>query len=60
MDYSNEPHYLGRLAAERDADQLSFDVDAAIASFNDDPPDSPFQQGYLRGLLKCGYATKEG
>jgi len=57
MDYSNEPHYLGRLVAERHANQLDFDVEAAIASFYYDPPDSPFQQGYLKGLLKCGYAT---
>jgi len=57
MDYAEEPHYLGRLAAEKDVNQPDFDIEAAIASFNEDPPDSLFQQGYLRGLLKCGYAT---
>ena len=50
-------YYAGRDAATLDVDAPSFDVDAAIASFDSDPPDSPFQRGYLRGLLKSGYAT---
>ena len=50
-------YYAGRDAAEFDVDEPDFDVDAAIASFDYDPPDSPFQRGYLSGLLKSGYAT---
>ena len=52
-----ENYHVGRYAAEKDVDDLCFDVDVAISSFDDDPPDSEFQRGYLRGLLKCGYAT---
>tara|TARA_R110000764_G_scaffold70422_1_gene145549 strand:- start:1013 stop:1213 length:201 start_codon:yes stop_codon:yes gene_type:complete len=56
MDNLQEYH-RGREAATKEVDEPSFDVDQAIASFDSDPPDSPFQRGYLRGLLKCGYAT---
>ena len=52
----NEYH-RGREAATKAADGPHFDVDQAIASFDCDPPDSPFQRGYLRGLLKSGYAS---
>ena len=52
----NEYH-RGREAATKDADGPYFDVDQAIGSFDCDPPDSPFQRGYLRGLLKSGYAS---
>jgi anthranilate/para-aminobenzoate synthase component I len=31
-----------------------YDLDAAIYSFELDPPDSPFQRGYLRQLVKTG------
>ena len=48
----------GRVAATSDMDIKSFDVGAAIASFKDDPADSPFQRGYLRELLKSGEATQ--
>ena len=54
----NEYH-RGREAATKAVDEPNFDVDQAIASFEGDPPDSPFQRGYLRGLLKSGYATRE-
>ena len=50
-------YHKGRDAATNDVDEPYFDVDVAISSFDYDPPDSPFQRGYLRGLLKCGYAT---
>ena len=52
----NEYH-RGREAATKAVDEPNFDVDQAIASFDGDPPASPFQRGYLRGLIKCGYAT---
>ena len=48
----------GRVAAANDMDIKGFDVGAAIASFKDDPADSPFQRGYLRELLKSGEATQ--
>ena len=57
MTNSLNLYYAGLDAATLDVDAPSFDVDAAIASFDSDPPDSPFQGGYLRGLLKSGYAT---
>ena len=50
-------YHKGRETATKAVDDPYFDVDVAIASFNYDPPDSPFQRGFLRGLLKCGYAT---
>ena len=50
-------YHAGLGAATLDADAPDFDVDAAIASFNNNPPDSPYQRGYLRGLVKCGYTT---
>ena len=57
MEYDLNLYHKGRDAATIDVDNTYFDVDLAIASFELDPPDSPFQRGYLRGLLKCGYAT---
>ena len=50
-------YHMGREAATKAVDEPCFDVDVAIASFDFDPPDNPFQRGFLRGLLKCGYAT---
>jgi hypothetical protein len=52
-----DAYYRGREMAENEADGPYFDVDVAISSFNYDPPDSAFQRGYLRGLIKCGHAT---
>jgi len=52
-----QEYHRGRDAATSEVDEPSFDVDRAIASFDGDPPDSPFQRGYLRGLLKCGSGT---
>ena len=51
-------HYKGRCDAEKDIDQQGFDVDVAVASFTYDLPDSEYQKGYLRGLLKSGYASQ--
>ena len=50
-------HHEGRRAAERDVNETDYDVDQAIISFDNDPPDSAYLRGYLRGLIKCGYAT---
>ena len=50
-------HWRGRKASERDVNGPDYDVDQAIMSFDNDPPDSAYQRGYLRGLLKCGYAS---
>ncbi len=50
-------YHRGREVAENQVDEPDFDVDVAISSFDYDPPDSAFQRGYLRGLIKCGYAT---
>ena len=52
-----DAYYRGREIAENEADGPYFDVDVAISSFDYDPPDSAFQRGYLRGLIKCGQAT---
>ena len=52
-DILNE-HHRGRRSAECDVNEPDFDVDQAILSFDNDPPDNAFQRGYLRGLLKCG------
>ena len=49
--------YKGKEVAETHANLADFDVDQAIASFEDDPADSAFQRGYLHGLLKSGYAS---
>jgi len=54
---SLQSYHRGREAATKQADEPCFDVDVAIASFDFDPPATSFQRGYLRGLLKCGYAT---
>ena len=56
MDSLQEYH-IGRETAETDVDTQHFDIDMSISSFDYDRPDTPFQRGYLRGLLKCGYAT---
>ena len=52
-----QEYHMGRVAATNEVDEPNFDVDQSIASFDFDPPDSNFQRGYLRGLLKSGYAT---
>lgn len=52
-----QEYHKGREVAENDVNSPYFDVDKAIASFDFDPPDSNFQRGYLRGLIKSGYAT---
>ena len=52
-----QEYHMGRVAATNEVDEPNFDVDQAIASFDYDPPENPFQRGYLRGLLKSGYAT---
>jgi len=52
-----QEYHKGRAVAENDVNSPYFDVDQAIASFDFDPPDSNFQRGYLRGLIKSGYAT---
>jgi|TARA_R110002110_G_scaffold379151_1_gene589688 hypothetical protein len=57
MMHNLQSYYRGRETATKEVDEPSFDVDRAIASFDGDPPDSPFQRGYLRGLLKCGSGT---
>jgi len=45
----------GIRAAEKDIrDGDIYDLDAAIYSFELDPPDSPFQRGYLKQLIKTG------
>tara|TARA_R110000787_G_scaffold14390_1_gene44485 strand:+ start:135 stop:344 length:210 start_codon:yes stop_codon:yes gene_type:complete len=50
--------HRGRDAAADDINQQGFDVDQAIASFDNDPADSPFQRGYFRELIKSGEATQ--
>ena len=57
MRRSLHSYHRGREAATNEADGPNFDVNQAIASFDRDPPDSPFQRGYLRGLIKSGSAT---
>ena len=50
-----EEFWEGRHAAEEDIRNGDiYDLDAAIYSFELDPPDSPFQRGYLRQLVKTG------
>ena len=49
----NEFHQ-GRAVAAYDVCDQDFDVIQAIASFDYDPPDSAFQRGYLRELIKTG------
>jgi len=49
----NEFHQ-GRAIAAYDVCEQDFDVMQAIASFDYDPPDSAFQRGYLRELIKTG------
>ena len=43
----------GRVQARNDAKCSDFDLLNAIASFNCDPADSPYQHGYLRGLREA-------
>ena len=43
----------GRVQAKNDARCNDFDLFNAIASFNRDPADSPYQHGYLRGLREA-------
>jgi hypothetical protein len=51
LDLTNYKNYeSGRDHAKQDAQDADFDLLEAIASFDADPADSPFQQGYLRGL----------
>jgi len=52
-----QEYHSGREASTNEVDEPNFDVDQAIASFDYDPPKNPFQRGYLRGLIKSGYAT---
>ena len=56
MDNLQEYH-RGYQAALNDVDDPYFNVDVGIASFDNDLPDSSFQRGYLRGLIKSSYAT---
>ena len=45
----------GIRAAEEDIRNGDIDdLDAAIYSIDYDPPDSPFQRGYLKQLVKTG------
>jgi hypothetical protein len=51
LDLTNYNHYEeGRAHARQDMLDGDFDLSEAIASFDNDPPDSPFQHGYLREL----------
>jgi len=43
----------GRTQASNDAKLNDFDLLAAIASFDSDPADSPYQCGYLRDLREA-------
>ena len=48
-----EEFWRGRHAAEEDIrDGAIYDLDAAIYSFEYDPPDSPRQRGYLYQLKR--------
>jgi len=54
VDDFNE-YWRGRHAAEEAIRHGNIDdLDAAIYSFEYDPPDSAFQRGYLRQLIKTG------
>lgn len=51
LDLTNYNDYQeGRAHAKQDMLDGDFDLSEAIASFDADPPDSPFEHGYLRGL----------
>tara|TARA_R100000951_G_scaffold111791_1_gene111234 strand:+ start:582 stop:764 length:183 start_codon:yes stop_codon:yes gene_type:complete len=51
VDLTNYENYeKGRVRAKQDVLCPDFDVSEAIASFDNDPADSPFERGYLRGL----------
>ena len=51
LDLTNYNHYEeGRAHARQDMLDGDFDLSEAIASFDNDPTDSPFQHGYLREL----------
>jgi hypothetical protein len=47
----------GRETASKEMQHADFDVNAAIASFENDPADSAFQHGYLRQLIKSEEAA---
>ena len=50
-----DEYQSGIQAAEKDIRNGNIDdLDAAIYSFELDPPDSPFQRGYLKQLIKTG------
>tara|TARA_R100000900_G_C3251697_1_gene147466 strand:+ start:353 stop:529 length:177 start_codon:yes stop_codon:yes gene_type:complete len=50
-----DEYQSGIQAAEKDIRNGNIDdLDAAISTFDYDPPDSPFQRGYLRQLIKTG------
>ena len=50
-----DEYQSGIQAAEKDIRKGNIDdLDAAISTFDYDPPDSPFQRGYLRQLIKTG------
>ena len=54
LDLTNYKEYQsGRNQAIDDAKCNDFDLLAAIASFDSDPADSPYQCGYLRGLREA-------
>ena len=50
--------HRGRDAAAEDINRQDFDVDKAIATFNNNPADSPFQHGYLRELIRSRNANQ--
>ena len=51
LDLTNYKDYeKGRVHAKQDLLDADFDLSEAIASFDNDPADSPFEHGYLRGL----------
>jgi len=52
INYNN--YQRGRQRASEEMEHPEFDVFSAIASFDFDPPDSNFQRGYLRQLIKSG------
>jgi hypothetical protein len=54
LDLTNYKDYeKGRVHAKQDLLDADFDLSEAIASFDNDPADSPFQHGYLRGLKEA-------
>ena len=58
LDVINYNHYQrGRERASEEMKHPDFDVVSAIASFDFDPPDSNFQLGYFRQLIKSREAA---